>query len=95
MVLHKCDNRACVRVDHLYVGTGSDNNRDAFERGRRANLKGADHPQSVVDLELLEVILALRAAGATYRYIATGLGMSVSTVWKAVNNPVPVSEEDA
>jgi hypothetical protein len=31
-VLHHCDNPACVRPSHLYVGTASDNAKDAWER---------------------------------------------------------------
>jgi len=35
-VLHKCDNEACVRVSHLYLGTSKDNARDRVVRGRAA-----------------------------------------------------------
>jgi len=36
VVMHKCDNRACVRPDHLEVGTQLDNRRDAVQKGRTA-----------------------------------------------------------
>lgn len=35
-VLHHCDNRRCVRPDHLFLGTNGDNNRDARRKGRSA-----------------------------------------------------------
>jgi hypothetical protein len=37
-VLHHCDNRLCVRPDHLYAGTQAQNVRDMVARGR--------HPRS-------------------------------------------------
>lgn len=33
-VLHHCDNPPCVRPDHLYAGTASDNAQDRERRGR-------------------------------------------------------------
>lgn len=36
MVCHHCDNPLCCRPDHLFVGTASDNTRDAANKGRMA-----------------------------------------------------------
>ena len=34
LVLHRCDVRACVRPDHLFLGTHSDNAKDCVAKGR-------------------------------------------------------------
>ena len=37
LALHTCDNRRCIRPDHLYGGTAQDNSTDMVERGRQSN----------------------------------------------------------
>ena len=40
MICHTCDNRICVNPEHLYVGTGVDNNRDTVKRERGNRVTG-------------------------------------------------------
>jgi len=42
-VLHKCDNRKCCNPNHFFLGTYSDNQKDAYKKKRRAQPKGVLH----------------------------------------------------
>lgn len=46
LVLHHCDNRKCVRPDHLFLGTHQDNAKDRCAKGRSAT--GTSHARAKI-----------------------------------------------
>lgn len=54
VVRHKCDNRACCNIEHLEIGTQSENIMDASKKNRL--LKGSQNNKSVFSEELVKEI---------------------------------------
>ena len=43
-VLHRCDNRRCVRPSHLFLGTNQDNQQDCLDKNRNARSRKTHCP---------------------------------------------------
>jgi hypothetical protein len=76
-VCHKCDNKLCVRLDHLFLGTRVENHRDCVNKGRWPTAKMT--PQKVRELR------RRREAGERVKDIAASEGIPVSRVQNVVS----------
>lgn len=80
-VLHRCDNPPCINVDHLFLGTRADNNRDKWAKGRGVvpRLHGEAHGQA--KLTAVEVTEIRKLLGTlTMAEIARRFGVADMTV---------------
>ncbi|MHB0992643.1 MAG: HNH endonuclease signature motif containing protein [Burkholderiales bacterium] len=77
-VLHKCDNPGCVRPDHLFLGTNSDNMQDMLKKGRfkSKSLKGEKCKFSKLNESQVMEIKNRLLHGDKARLIARAYGVS-------------------
>lgn len=91
-VLHRCDNPACVRPDHLFLGTREENNLDMVAKGRhgsklhpeqwKRNRPRADkHARAKLSWDQVREMRRLYATGAyTYQMLSDQFSMSMSQI---------------
>lgn len=77
-VLHKCDNKACVRPEHLFLGTHADNMRDMVAKGR--SLSGERNAHARLTASDVAEIRALYVPRADVTALAEKFGISRRTV---------------
>ena len=82
-VLHHCDNGLCINPKHLFVGTHSDNIKDAYSKGRVIipDNKGERHGKSRLNEKQVIEIRRLYATGDyTYKKIGTMFNVHINTI---------------
>lgn len=100
-VCHKCDNPACIRPTHLFLGTHKENMEDMSRKGRGSggvsgvNNASVKHPElrqadrngnrKLFSADVLVIRVRYRSGTETYKSLAVEYGVSVVTVNRVVN----------
>lgn len=84
LVMHRCDNRACGRIDHLESGTTKNNNDDRVAKGRSVKPKG-NVSNSKISFAQAEEIRNRHGIGESIRKLAKVYGISTTSVCRIIN----------
>ena len=79
VVCHHCDTPACVRPDHLFLGTVKDNAQDAKRKNRLKGMPGIANPIAKLTDDVVRRIRLLKET-TSYTQIAREIGVSRATV---------------
>jgi hypothetical protein len=98
-VCHRCDNPACCRADHLFIGTQADNMQDKTTKGRQT--RGANHyarlnPELIArgakrghakltDAKVIEIRARYAAGGISQSRLAAQFGVVQPVICAIIN----------
>lgn len=80
---YRCDNRKCVRPDHMFLGTPKDNTHDMMKKGRYRGPSATG--KIVLTAEQVVAARAIVAAGTPLSEVMELLGVSRGALWNAVH----------
>ena len=81
-VMHSCDNKRCVRKEHLSLGTLADNNHDRDRKGRFNVLHGSKNGKAILNEAKVKRIKRLIKEGVSNIKIGLEYGVHHSTISK-------------
>jgi hypothetical protein len=86
IVMHSCDNRACVNPSHLSAGTRQENVDDMVRKGRNRIFRNEDHRLHKLSNDQIEEIrVRYKNGGVLQRELADEYGIHYSAVSLIVN----------
>lgn len=83
-VLHNCDNPACCRPEHLFVGTQQDNIADMNKKGRQVAVTGNRHWCSKLSEDEFQAALRRIDSGESIRRVAMDFNVTNQSLQKRI-----------
>jgi hypothetical protein len=77
---HRCDVRACINPDHLFLGDALANAEDRDAKGRAVNLKGSENGNAVLNEDQVREIMRQLLQGRRVTEIARQNGVPKQTI---------------
>lgn len=86
IIMHSCDNRACVNPMHLMPGTQSENMVDAVTKKRLLHYKGEKNAAAKLNDSDIPLIRERLLTGICMRTVAKEFGVGKSTIFRIAHN---------
>lgn len=87
-VCHACDTPKCINPDHLFIGSASDNAKDAFSKNRRP--KGENNVFSKYTNDQVSEMKSLKKEGFTYDRLSRIFNCSISYLNRLMNKKLRI-----
>lgn len=90
VICHTCDNKICVNPEHLFIGTQSDNIKDAAKKERMKGQKGEKNNKAKLTLEQVNEIKKLASSNGwlTQEELAKQYGVTFSTIGRILRGEI-------
>jgi DNA-binding CsgD family transcriptional regulator len=87
-VCHRCDNPACVRPEHLFLGTQFDNMADCASKGRMRRAKGEENGRAKLTMAQVDQARTWAEQGVAGNEIARRLSVDGRTVRRILQGEI-------